>query len=338
MSAEIKDRLRALALEEDFEAFGVAPVDVELRRDYYLEWIAGGQHGDMAWLARNNDRRLEPQNIIPEARSIICVGLNYYQPEPPRRGRIAKYALGQDYHKAITKKLKRLCRAMREEFGSAQRPYVDTGPVMEKPIAAQAGLGWQGKSTILLNREHGTWLFLGFIFTTLELPADAPASEHCGKCTRCVDACPTDAITAPFQLDARRCISYLTIEHKGAIPEEFRRAMGDRIFGCDESLDVCPWNRWARETREAKFKPRNYPDLRDMLAWAEDEFAEAFAGTPMKRAGLSRWRRNVCVALGNIGEADDLPALRHIAESGDALAAEHAQWAIGEIKARVKNA
>lgn len=334
MSAEIKDRLRELAEAEGFEAFGVAPVDVGLRRDYYLEWIAEGQHGDMAWLEKNNDRRLEPKNIIPEARSILCLGLNYYQPAPPRRGRIAKYALGKDYHKAITKKLKRICRVMREEFDSAQKPYVDTGPVLEKPIAVQAGLGWQGKSTILLNRQQGTWLFLGFIFTTLDLPADEPAREHCGACTRCIDACPTGAITAPFQLDARRCISYLTIEHKGAIPLEFRRAIGDRIYGCDECLDVCPWNRWASETRETKFAIREYPDLRDMLAWSEDEFTEAFAGTPIKRAGLSRWQRNICVALGNIGGEDDLPALRKIAASDDALAAEHAQWAIEEINAR----
>lgn len=224
---------------------------------------------------------------------------------------------------------------MRESFGSAQKPYVDTGPVLEKPIAALAGLGWQGKSTILLNREHGTWLFLGFIFTTLELPSDEPAKEHCGTCTRCIDACPTGAITAPFQLDARRCISYLTIEHQGTIPNEFRRAIGDRIYGCDECLDVCPWNRWARETRETKFAARDYPDLRSMLAWTEEDFAEAFAGTPMKRAGLARWHRNVCVALGNIGDADDLPALHKVAHSDDALAAEHAQWAINEIEARI---
>lgn len=334
MSTERKERLRALVEAEGFEAFGVAPVDVELRRSYYLEWISDGQHGEMAWLERNNDRRLQPEQIIPEARSIICVGLNYYQPDPLRRGRIAKYALGKDYHKAMTQKLKRVCRAMREEFGSAQRPYVDTGPVMEKPIAATAGLGWQGKSTILLNKDNGTWLFLGFIFTTLALPVDEPARSHCGKCTRCIDACPTNAIVGPYQLDARRCISYLTIEHKGAIPLEFRRAMGDRIYGCDECLDVCPWNRWAKQTQEAKFAARAYPDLKEMLRWTEDDFAETFAGTPIKRAGLSRWRRNVCVALGNIGEAGDLPSLREVAESDDALAAEHAQWAIEEIEAR----
>jgi len=335
VSTDPKTRLRELAGAEGFEAFGVAPVAMELRREYYLEWIAGGRHGDMSWMARNNDRRLHPENILPEARSIICVGLNYYQPDPPgRRGRLAKYALGKDYHKVITQKLKRLCRVMRDEFGADQKPYVDTGPVLEKPIAEQAGLGWQGKSTILLSREWGTWLFLGFIFTTLELAPDEPAREHCGSCTRCIDACPTGAITGPFQLDARRCISYLTIECQGAIPVEFRRAIGDRLYGCDECLDVCPWNRWAQMTREEKFAPRPYPGLREMLAWSDEDFREAFAGTPVKRAGRRRWLRNVCIVLGNVGQPGDLPALRECAEREDELVAEHAAWAIAEIEGR----
>ncbi|MEO0796151.1 MAG: tRNA epoxyqueuosine(34) reductase QueG [Verrucomicrobiota bacterium] len=334
MSVEIKEQLCALAEVEGFDAFGVAPVAVDLRREYYLKWIAEGQHGEMSWMERNNERRLNPENILPEVRSILCLGLNYYQPNPDRRGRLAKYALGKDYHKVILQKLKRLCRVMREEFHGDQKPYVDTGPVLEKPIAVQAGLGWQGKSTIVLNRDHGTWLFLGFIFTTLELPADEPAREHCGKCTRCIDACPTQAITGPYQLDARRCISYLTIEHKGAIPMEFRRAIGDRLYGCDECLDVCPWNRWARVTREEKFAARPYPDLREMLGWSEESFREAFAGTPIKRAGLSRWLRNVCVVLGNTGEAEDLPELEALADSADELVAEHAAWAVAEIKSR----
>jgi len=330
-----KQYLRQLAEAEGFQAFGVAGVAVELRREYYLKWIAEGQHGDMAWMARNNDRRLDPRNILPEARSIICVGLNYYQPDPKRRGRLAKYALGKDYHKVMTQKLKRICRHLGEAFGTAQRPYVDTGPVLEKPIAAQAGLGWQGKSTILLNQQHGTWLFLGFIFTTLELPTDEPAVERCGTCSRCIEACPTRAMTGPFQLDARRCIAYLTIEHQGPIPPEFRGAIGDRLYGCDECLDVCPWNRWAQLTREEKFAPRPFPDLRAMLDWSEADFRETFAGTPVKRAGFRRWLRNVCVVLGNIGEAEDLPALQKHAQGGDPLVAEHAQWAMGEIQARI---
>lgn len=329
--------LQSLAIELGFDAFGVAPVALSLRRDYYETWIARGQHGGMTWLERNNDRRLHPENLLPEARSIICVGLNYYQSEPERVGRIAKYALGKDYHKVILKKLKTLCAYMREHYGSDQRPYVDTGPVLEKPIAAIAGLGWQGKSTILLNKTHGTWLFLGTIVTTLELPTDAPARDHCGSCTRCIDACPTQAITGPYQLDARRCISYLTIEHKGSIPMEFRKAIGNRLFGCDECLDVCPWNRFAQQTREAKFAPLPHPDVRQIFSLTEDAFNEQFAGTPIRRLGLSRLRRNACVVLGNIGTRDDLPLLKEAASGDDTLVAEHAQWAVEVIERNVGN-
>lgn len=335
MADDPKAALREQALCLGFDAFGVAPVDPHLRREYYLRWITDGQHGDMAWMTRNNDRRLQPSAILPEARSIVVCGQYYWQPEPERRGRIAKYALGGDYHKVILKKLKRLCGFLRETHGSAQRPYVDTGPVLEKPIAVAAGLGWQGKSTILLNEEHGTWLFTGVIFTTLELEPDQAPADRCGTCTRCIDACPTHAITAPYQLDARKCISYLTIEHKGSIPLEYREAIGDRIFGCDECLDVCPWNKWAQQTREAKFAARDYPDLREMLDWDEAAFNATFAGTPIRRSGLSRWLRNVCVALGNAGTGDDLPALEQAARRDDPLVAEHAQWALGCIYERL---
>ncbi|MEM9227375.1 MAG: tRNA epoxyqueuosine(34) reductase QueG, partial [Verrucomicrobiota bacterium] len=295
--SEPKANLLELAREIGLDALGVAPVAAPLRREYYRKWIAAGKHGEMAWMERNLDRRLNPGKILPEAKSILCLGLNYYQPDPQRRGRIAKYALGADYHKVLLKKLKQLCRVMREHYKSDQKPYVDTGPVLEKPIAATAGLGWQGKSTIVLNEKQGTWLFLGVIFTTLELEPDTPAQDRCGSCTRCLDACPTQAITAPYQLDARRCISYLTIEHKGSIPLQYRKAIGDRLFGCDECLDVCPWNKWAQRTREAKFAARPYPDLREMLSWDEDAFSAAFAGTPIRRSGHARWLRNVCVVL-----------------------------------------
>jgi len=322
------------ASELGFDAFGVAPVDVSLRRDYYLRWIRDGKHGEMEWMERNNDRRLHPDRILPRARSILCLGLSYNQPVPPRRGRIAKYALGKDYHRVMHKKQKRLCRILRETYGSDQKPYVDTGPVLEKPIAVEAGLGWQGKSSILLNRTHGTWLFLGVIVTTLELPSDETPKDQCGVCTRCIHSCPTGAITAPYQLDARRCISYLTIEHKGSIPEEFRRAIGDRVFGCDECLDVCPWNRRARLAREAKFSPLSHPGLRESLEFNEEAFHHHFAGTPIRRLKLSRWKRNVCVVLGNIGTEEDLPALEKAASSSDTLVAEHAEWAIREIRSR----
>lgn len=329
-----RKRLEAAATELGFDAFGVTSIEPSLRREYYLRWIEEGQHGEMSWLERNNERRLQPKAILPEAKSIICVGLNYYQPDPERRGRIAKYALGKDYHKVILKKLKNLCTIMREEFGADQKPYVDTGPVLEKPIAEQAGLGWQGKSTILLNAEKGTWLFLGFILTTLELEPDTPAKDRCGSCTRCIDACPTDAITAPYKLDARRCIAYLTIEHKGSIPMEFRKGIGDRVYGCDECLDVCPWNRFAKQTREAKFAPLPHPDLVESLQLTQEQFDEQFAGTPIRRLGLSRWKRNACVVLGNIGTKDDLPAIQQMVASDDILVVEHAQWAISEIEKR----
>ncbi len=336
MSIDAKADLATQARDLGFEAFGVAPVDPPLRREYYLQWIAEGKHGNMSWMERNNGRRLQPENILPEARSILCLGMNYWQPHPERRGRIARYALGGDYHKIILKKLKQLCTHLREHYGADQKPYVDTGPVLEKPVAMSAGLGWQGKSTILINpKECGTWLFLGMIFTTLELEPDSPPPDRCGTCTRCIDACPTDAITAPYQLDARRCISYLTIEHEGTIPLEYRRAIGDRIFGCDECLDVCPWNKWAQLTREAKFTPRTYPDLRIMLSWDEATFREVLAGTPMRRSGLTRWKRNICIVLGNIGTADDLPALEQAARETDAVIAEHARWAAAEVRSRL---
>lgn len=334
-TTQIRAELEAAALELGLEAFGIAPVELPLRRRYYEEWISDGNHGQMQWMERNNDRRLNPATLIPEARSIICVGLNYYQDNPERRGRLARYALGKDYHKVLLKKLKALCTIMRETYGGLQRPYVDTGPVLEKPIAALAGLGWQGKSTILINRKKGTWLFLGIIVTTLDLPTNqTPPKDNCGKCTRCIDACPTGAITGPYQLDARRCISYLTIEHKEAIPLEYRRAIGDRLYGCDECLDVCPWNHWAKQTQESKFAARPLPDLTTMLGWTQEIFDETMAGTPIRRAGLSRWQRNTCVVLGNIGTTADIPHLEAAAANGDALIREHALWAIDEIKSR----
>ena len=329
--------LAAQARADGAEAFGVAAVPAEVRIDYYRRWIADGRHGTMAWMERQLEKRADVREILPEARSILMLGYNYYQPEPPRRGRIAKYALGADYHKVLLKKLKRLCTTLRE-WGGEQKPYIDTGPILEKPLAALAGLGWQSKNTLVINETAGQWLFLGTVLTTLELPPDAPVPDRCGSCTRCLDVCPTRAITAPYQLDATRCLSYLTIEHKGSFPLEFRRALGDHLFGCDDCLDVCPWNRWARETREAKFVPRPYPDLRDMLAWDEATFRETFAGSPLRRPGLQGWKRNVCVVLGNIGTARDVPALETVAAGDDALLAEHADWALGEIHRRAATA
>ncbi|MGB0408956.1 MAG: tRNA epoxyqueuosine(34) reductase QueG [Opitutales bacterium] len=335
--ADIKERLRAGAHELGFHAFGVTAVPLQLRREYYNSWIRSGQHGTMSWMERNNDRRLQPGTLIDEARSIIVVAMNYYQPDPERGYRIAKYALGEDYHNMMLRRLKKLCAVMREEFGGVQRPYVDTGPLLEKPIAQAAGIGWQGKSTILVEPKRGTWSFLGNIVTTLDLPSDELGKDRCGSCTRCIDVCPTQAITAPYQLDARRCISYLTIEHDGAIPEEFREAIGDRLYGCDECLDVCPWNKWAVTTEEAKFAPRELPDLREMLVWDEATFTERMQGSPLRRLKLHRFKRNLCVVLGNIGGSEDVGALETVIHSGGPMLAEHARWALRRIRKRGKS-
>ena len=329
-------KLRREAESLGFHAFGVTAVPTELRREYYRKWIAEGRHGTMAWMDRNNERRLYPEKLLEEARSIIVMAMNYYQPDPDRDYRIAKYALGDDYHNLLFKRLKKICRFMRDAFGSVQRPYVDTGPLLEKPIAEAAGIGWQGKSTILVEPGHGTWSFLGNIVTTLDLPPSEPGRDRCGTCTRCIDVCPTRAITAPYQLDASKCISYLTIEHDGAIPPEYREAVGDRLFGCDECLDVCPWNKWAVPTEEAKFAPRELPKLREMLAWDEATFREHTRGSPMRRLKLHRLKRNVCVVLGNTGAKEDISALKLLASESDEMVAEHAQWAIRQITKRGK--
>ncbi len=331
--AERKAFLAAEAAAIGLDAFGAAAVPADLRKDYFLRWLAEGRHGEMRWMARDPERRADPAQVVPGARTVLVCAHNYYQPEPPRRGRIAKYALGKDYHKTILKKLKALCVHLRA-WGGVNRPYVDTGPVLEKPLAALAGIGWQAKNTIAINRAHGQWLFLGTILTTLEFPPDAPARDYCGSCTRCIDVCPTRAITAPYRLDARRCIAYLTIEHPGPIPPEFREAIGDHLFGCDDCLDVCPWNQWARTTRESRYAARPYPDPAEMLGWGEEQFHAAFAGTPIRRLGLARWKRNCAVVLGNTGTVDDLPALRGAAADPDPLVAEHAGWAVARIEAR----
>ncbi len=330
----LRQRLAASAKELGFDAFGVAPVEVDVRADYFKKWIADGMHGDMAWLARNPDRRTDARKVLPEARSLVVVGLNYYQPHPPAGYRIAKYALGGDYHDVILEHLKQLCVVM-ESFGGEQKPYVDTGPVLEKPVAAAAGLGWQGKSTILIHRGAGTWLFLGVILTTLELEASmAKEPDRCGSCTRCIDACPTAAIIAPYKMDARKCLAYLTIEHKGAIPLEYREALGDRVFGCDDCLDVCPWNKWAVATRAAHFAPRPHPPLRETLAWTEAQFLAHFKGTPVERLGLARWRRNALTVLGNVGTPADLPSAEALLADADPMVAEHAAWSVGRLRAR----
>ena len=334
MNAAILKSLKKESEALGFHNFGVAKVPVELRRDYYNQWIKEGKHGNMAWMENNNERRLNPESLMPEAKSILVFAMNYYQKDPERNFRVAKYALGKDYHSIIYRRLKKICRFLKENYYSDQKPYVDTGPVLEKPIAEAAGLGWQGKSTILVEKKRGTWSFLGSIVTTLDLPASKGGKDYCGNCTRCIDCCPTQAITSPYKLDASKCISYLTIEHKGSIPHEYREAVGDRVFGCDECLDVCPWNKWAKITNETQFAVRSLPDLKTILAWGEEEFKSNLVASPIKRGKLNGLKRNVALVLGNIGSKDDLPALESLANSNDIVLQEQAEWSIKAIKSR----
>ena len=334
MNAAILKSLKKESEALGFHNFGVAKVPMELRRDYYNQWIKEGKHGTMAWMENNNERRLNPESLMPEAKSILVFAMNYYQKDPERNFRVAKYALGKDYHSVIYKRLKKICLFLKENYHSDQKPYVDTGPVLEKPIAEAAGLGWQGKSTILVEKKRGTWSFLGSIVTTLDLPASKGGKDYCGNCTRCIDCCPTQAITSPYKLDASKCISYLTIEHKGSIPHEYREAVGDRVFGCDECLDVCPWNKWAKITNETQFAVRSLPDLKTILAWGEEDFKSNLVASPIKRVKLNGLKRNVALVLGNIGSKEDLPALESLANSNDIVLQEQAEWSIKAIKSR----
>jgi epoxyqueuosine reductase len=411
--ATLKSALIAQARALGFDDCRIAPAQPAAHRALFEQWLAEGKHGDMAWLARNPERRTDPTLVLPGAKSVIVLALNYYQggtayptgsdqssssssdssspdpgspqvkapstppsppdwerryftgsgtpatpppsaiqpppPQPPSTTvnhgqppstpfRIARYAWNNDYHDLIESKLRTLADFL-TTHGGIQRPYVDTGPVLERDFASESGLGWGGKSTMQIHRHLGTWFFLADILTTLELPPDAPATDHCGKCTRCITACPTQAITAPRRMDARRCISYLTIESKGPIPLEFRHAIGDRIYGCDTCLDACPWNRHAQASHEATFQARAtlfQHTLRDFLTLTDDTFRALFAKSPIKRIKRPAFLRNVCVALGNTGTPADLPALELAAQDENPLIAEHAAWAIAEIQSRAQ--
>ncbi|RBP47563.1 epoxyqueuosine reductase [Roseimicrobium gellanilyticum] len=340
MNSLLKAELQALAAQLGFSDCRIAPALPAAHRHLYAQWVAEGKYGDMAWMARNLDRRSDPRVVLPGAQSVVMFAMNYFQgaEEPGElEGRIARYAWNDDYHDMIEKKLREV-DAFLISRGGSQRFYVDTGPVLERDFASESGLGWNGKSTMQIHRKLGTWFFLADILTTLELPPDTPAHDLCGKCTRCIDACPTNAITGPRRMDARRCISYLTIESKGSIPLEFRKAIGDHLYGCDDCLNACPWNRFAQVSREATFAARESVfsmKLREMLALTDEQFRALFSKSPIKRIKRPAFLRNVCVVLGNIGTEEDLPALR-IAEADEhPIISEHAQWAIAEIEARV---
>lgn len=342
-SVELAARIKHLAREAGFDDCRIAPAEPALHADAFREWLADGRHAGMDWMARNPERRIDPGEIVPEARAIVVLALNYFPGDPPpapdgggAAGSIARYAWNDDYHDLILPRLKALDAAM-AELGGVQRYYVDTGPVLERDHATRAGLGWNGKSTVQIHRSLGTWFFLAELITTLETAYDPPENDHCGKCTRCLDACPTGALTGPHRLDARLCISYLTIEHKGPIPEALRPLIGDRIYGCDDCLEACPWNRFAKVARDASFHAREEVfqiPLRDWLAIDDSRFRELFLGSPVKRIKRSRFLRNVCVALGNTGGPGDIPALQAAANGDDPLIAEHAAWALRRIADR----
>ena len=346
-ATELKARLVSFAKEIGFDLCRVGACNAPMHADAFREWLLEGAHGEMNYMQRGEQKRCDPEKILPGAQSIVVLSLSYFQGDAApkaaaarKTGRIARYAWGDDYHDVIRIKLDRVDAFLRN-CGGRQKCYVDTGPILERDHAAQAGLGWHGKSTMLIHERLGTWFFLAEILTTLELPPDAPVPDRCGTCDRCITACPTGAITAPHRLDARRCISYLTIELKTAIPVELRPLLNDRIFGCDDCLDACPWNRFAKESRESAFRARwstTGMSLRDYLDLTDAEFRALFRTSPIKRIKRPGFLRNVCVALGNVGDSSDLPALERAAADSEPLIAEHAAWGIQQIRRRQKEA
>ncbi len=336
-------RDKALALGFNTVGFAKAETNADAR-SWLSEFIANGFHGDMGWLAANEDRRASPRKLWPDARSVVVVGSNYaphedplqamHRQQPYGRGAISVYARNRDYHDVMKKRLRALARWMHETLGAEVKLFVDTAPVMEKFLGQQAGLGWQGKHTNLVSREFGSWMFLGEIYTAAELSPDTPEQDRCGSCDRCQTICPTDAFPAPYKLDARRCISYLTIEHKGHIAEEFRRPMGNRIYGCDDCLAVCPWNKFAQPTREPAFLPRvelTAPRLADLAALDDEGFRTVFAGSPIKRVGRDRFVRNVLIAIGNTGDPSLTPTVDGLLDDPAPVVRAMAVWALGQI-------
>jgi epoxyqueuosine reductase len=340
---ELKQQLVAFAREIGFDSCRITACGSAPHGEAFRNWLDQGGHGEMGYMERGEEKRCDPQKVLPDARSIVVLAKNYFQggaahtaAATAKIGRIARYAWGNDYHDLIESKLDKIDEFLRE-FGGQQKCYVDTGPVLERDHAAQAGIGWHGKSTMLIDERLGTWFFLAEVLTTLELPPDEPVPDRCGTCERCIKACPTGAITAPHHLDARRCISYLTIELKDSIPLELRPLIGNRIFGCDDCLDACPWNRFAQASREAAFSARPSTvgmPLRDYLGLSDDEFRVLFRNSPIKRIKRRGFLRNVCVALGNVGDSSDLPALERAKADSERLIAEHAKWAIHQIRSR----
>lgn len=344
MSDPIREAIRDRALSAGFDAVGFAEARLdEEARAGLSEYIARGYHGDMGWLAGTATRRGDPRALWPEARTVVVLGVNYAPDDDalaladtPECGVVSVYARGRDYHDTLKRRLKTLAQWIEARWPGALKLFVDTAPVMEKPLAERAGVGWQGKHTNLVSRQFGSWLFLGEIYLTLTLEPDEAEPDHCGSCRRCLDACPTAAFPAPYRLDARRCISYLTIEHKGMIPVELRPAIGNRIYGCDDCLAVCPWNKFARAAHEPDFLPREEltaPRLAELAALDDTSFRRLFAGSPIKRTGRDRFLRNVLIAIGNAppGDSQLIAAACRCLDDRSPLVRAAAVWALARL-------
>ncbi len=341
----LEARLKARALAEGFSDCRIAPADARPDLPKKLAaWLAKGRHGDMEWMAARSDQRADPAVLWPEVRSIIMLGMSYAPADDPmaladypEKARFSVYARGRDYHDVVKRALKSLARWLAEESGAGVKVFVDTAPVMEKPLAEAAGLGWQGKHTNLVSQSAGSWLFLGSIYTTADLTPDTAGRDHCGSCTACQDICPTAAFPAPYQLDARRCISYLTIEHDGPIAAELRPLMGNHVYGCDDCLAACPWNKFASAGQaNLSFLPRaelTAPDIADLLALDDASFRIVFSGSPIKRSGRRRIVRNAAIAAGNSGEAGLIPCLVALLDDSEPQVRGAAIWALGRLDA-----
>jgi epoxyqueuosine reductase len=335
--AALAQQVKAWGTELGFQAVGIADADLSAAEPRLLEWLAQGWHGEMEYMARHGALRARPAELKPGTLRVISCRMNYLNGEAieptPESAVIARYARGRDYHKVMRDRLQKLCDRISAEVGAfGHRVFTDSAPVMEVELAARAGLGWRGKHTLLLSREAGSWFFLGEVFCDLPLPTDEEEKNHCGTCERCIEVCPTQAIRGPYQLDARRCISYLTIEHKSAIPVELRPLIGNRVYGCDDCQTVCPWNGFAQPTQEKDFSVRNGLDratLVELFAWTENEFDERLRGSPIRRIGYERWLRNLAVGLGNAPSSPEvLAALRSRSNHASPLVREHVAWAL----------
>ena len=346
--ADLRDTLRGWAGELGFQQLGITGIDLNQHENYLQKWLDAGYHGEMEYMARHGTARSRPDELIPGTCSVLTLRMDYYPAssdpetvlEDSSRAYVSRYALGRDYHKLIRHRLATLAKRIEQELAGGQyRAFVDSAPVLERALAENAGLGWIAKNTMLINDKAGSWFFLGEIYTDLPFPTDAPKTEkHCGTCSACLEVCPTNAFVAPFVLDARRCISYLTIEHKGSIDPELRPMMGNRIYGCDDCQLVCPWNKFAQTTRESDFAPRHGIDnctLVELFAWTEEDFDTRTEGSPIRRIGYERWLRNIAIALGNSEDnTSAIAALESRREDPLPLVREHVEWALAQQESR----